>query len=188
MVAGAWFRDDKGVEHQAVACLTCGTVHATYGSPAKVLFSFGSRGLSVAFYLTKDKLQKIANGEAPGPLGRAGLAGLELPGEIEYALVERGHISVDQPDVGMDEEAVDRILTEFARQFVLFSVMENVDMAKDGALTQFMDYGLDNPGGDAEKIVSAITPLMAQEVITPDRLWRRIVEVVKYIQEGSGTP
>lgn len=93
LLATAWFRDERGVNHQAVACLQCGTVHATFGAPLKALFSFGAQMLSVAFYLPAAKLQQIADGSAPGPLGY-GIESLSLKPLMLEALAQRGFLTL----------------------------------------------------------------------------------------------
>ena len=82
-----WFRDHRGLNVYATACLHCGTVHATSGAPLKGLLTLGRRMLSVHFHLTPDHIQQFVREQ-----------GNPLPPLLTSLLEERAFLGVsDDP-------------------------------------------------------------------------------------------
>lgn len=90
LLGTGWFRDERGLNHQAMVCLSCGTVHATTGAPLKGLLTLGSRMASVKFYMPPDRLQGLVDEKGPDSLTHE----LGLQPIVIDQLVSRGFLKM----------------------------------------------------------------------------------------------
>lgn len=96
-----WLKDEKGVDVFAIACLRCGSVHATSGSPAKALFSFGTRALTIRHTWRIGDLKERISRE-----------GNALPEVVTNVLIDRGFLG--ERHASITQEKVDVALLAFA--------------------------------------------------------------------------
>lgn len=96
-----WLKDEKGVDVFAIACLRCGSVHATSGSPAKALFSLGRRALTIRHTWRIGDLKERITRE-----------GNALPEIVTAVLIDRGFL--EESHASSSQETVDVALLAFA--------------------------------------------------------------------------
>jgi len=161
----AWFRDDRGLNHQSIVCLKCGTVHATTGSPMKALFTLGSRMASVKFYMTPEKLQMLVDEKGPHALERD----LALKSMIVDELTARGFINL-----GFDESPTPTTAEASAPHA---SEAQLVEASHDGA--QRMSLGDAESVDFGSEVDDRLAPPLErrpQAVVEHDReLWRALM-------------
>ena len=199
LASGAWFRDERGQDHQATACLRCGTVHATTGAPLKALFSFFSRPTSVEYYMTIEKLQelveKIARDDFLDPA--EALKKTALPGTVLGALEARGYLtfiekkkSAQEPssleaDVPSEQELYG-LCAAFARVYLRFCVIFEKEPLAIASLEEFIEDSFkSDESSEPYQIVDAITYAIDRGYLKQEQLFEVISGAAQFTEDAN---
>lgn len=107
LVHNGWYKDNRGQNFCATACLQCGTVHTTTGNaPLQVLFG---NPLRVDKYFTYEQLQeiifKVAHKNSFAPIHA--FNAFDFPEIVLNALRQRGYLSfLEEQELIVSNESI----------------------------------------------------------------------------------
>ncbi len=99
IVQDGWFKDKKGLQFYATACLKCGTVHATYGAALKSLFG---RPLNIEKHFTHSQIE-AASTSLKNKTAIESFRDFNIPIKVVEALQERGFLQFLKVDDSIED-------------------------------------------------------------------------------------
>lgn len=176
LAGGPWFKEN-GLNHDALACLKCGTVHATTGAFLKAVFSLMSRPVSVKFYLPIERLEQTVRKASPHSI-EDGLAQLNLPEIVVRALIDRGYINLARTSEKVDRN---QIAGFFAHKYVFFCKIFEKDIFDPTTLEAFVQYAAERPDSENAAAINAFMEAHKAGLVS----WDDVVERVTYLESIS---
>ncbi len=204
LVAGPWFKDKQGLNHQATACLRCGTIHATAGAPLKAIFSLFSRPIDVKYYLTVEKFQLLIEKIAQDKCVRIdqALTLTGLPEIVLDGLASRGYLAFVENNLSTkhvskistekseedipNEEKIRNICVSFARVYILFCIVFSKDPHKDKSFEEFIQDSLTkDKNSEAFLVTAAVLYAIDRGYLQRTQLFSVIYDTAQFAKDAG---